>query len=250
MSLSLISTPLRTLVFALAGAGLAWLWYNAARWTPLAAVIAVWVGAWAVQHYGLRRLPRDPETAVTWLECRVLAVAAATAALAAGAIIVAVEIAAPSSAEPAAKEIVTTVATALVAFVTSVAIKEDDVDSAIGDFIKDRFEAAYPVANVDSPVQEGKTITLPLDSAGTTALYRLCLRIGTGSRTGHLQACAPRKNCGPRWGQPERRSPGCGDKSGPFWPDTACATAREVFCTPPWIHPELWIPRASRLKRS
>jgi hypothetical protein len=164
-------TPLRTVLFTLSGVGLAWSWYNTNKLIPVAFLAAVWVLAWSSQLRGTAKLPGKPELAVKWLEYRVVGIAAVTAATSALVVIVGVEIAAPEGGDPATKEIVTAVSSALVAFITAVAVKEDDLDNSIGEYIKSKFEAAYPVAAAAEPRVVGKTIQLPLDSAGTTAVY-------------------------------------------------------------------------------
>jgi hypothetical protein len=172
--MSALMTPLRTVLFTLFGVGLAWLWYhtdNAYKLIPVASVGVVLLAAWLSQRYGTARLPREPEAAVKWLEYRVLGIAAVTAAASALAVIVGIEIAAPDGGDPATKGIVTAVSSALVAFITAIAVKEEDVDSSIGDYVKSKFEAAYPAAATNAPKVVGKTIQLPLDSAGTTAVY-------------------------------------------------------------------------------
>ena len=74
-----IATPLRAMLFAAGGVGLAWLWYNAAPWVPLVIVAMAWAITVALQSYAGTRITSKPSTALTLYEFRLLGVAAVSA---------------------------------------------------------------------------------------------------------------------------------------------------------------------------
>jgi hypothetical protein len=187
--MSLLATPIRALVFALSGAVLAWLWYNVNVLIPIAAVVFVWIVGVLMEKYGVSRLPDHPVQALRWLEYRVIAIAALTAAAAAVAIVLGVEVAAPGKAEgdaaeiaaqkEAIKAIVSSVGAALAAFVAALAIKAEDADEDIGSRVQGYFFAAYgedetsPPRHVftSRPRRENGRILLPRESPGLLAVY-------------------------------------------------------------------------------
>lgn len=184
--ISIVGTPLRTLTFGLAGAALAVLWYKIHPALPAILVAVVLFAGVLVQKIGEDALPEDPVRAVRWLEWRELSISIMTAALAALAIIVAVEVVSAGKAEgdapdiaaqkEALKEIVSAVSAALVAFLAAMSVKPEDVDKAVGDHIRSQFHASYGmIGQQEDAAKQGqqtrRRILLPQHSEGLDAVY-------------------------------------------------------------------------------
>lgn len=182
--LAILLTPIRTLLFGLAGAGLAWLWYAVDWWLPCLLVAIVFLVGMGVQELGEKALPDDPVEAVHWLKWRELSISILTAAFGALAIIIAVEIISPGQTEgdspslaaqkDALKEIVSAVAAALVAFFTALSVKPEDIDSSVGDHIRGQLQSSYGMIGGTPPkaVEKGRPyILLPKGSAALDAVY-------------------------------------------------------------------------------
>jgi hypothetical protein len=146
--------PLRALVVALAGAGIAWIWYEEPRWVgsidqgwfafipPIA--VAVFLG-FIPSWLGGRLLPEHPVWAVRLLPTRVF-FPIGIAALAAGiAIIITVELTLPEGTATDTKETVGALATGVTAFLTSAFIDwtSDGTDTRVADYVHAKFQAAY-----------------------------------------------------------------------------------------------------------
>lgn len=184
--ISIVGTPLRTLTFGLAGAALALFWYKFHPALPTIIVAVVFIAGMFVQKIGEDALPDDPVRAVRWLEWRELSISIMTAALAALAIVVAVEVVSAGKAEgdapdvaaqkEALKEIVSAVSAALVAFLAAISVKPEDVDKAVGNHIRSQFHASYGmIGQQDDGAKPGqrkrRRILLPQGSRGLDAVY-------------------------------------------------------------------------------
>lgn len=148
--------PIRALLIAILGAGLAWLWFRDDRDGGaigpvddrlLAAilVIAALVLAILLDARGRALLPNHPRAAVELLEWWLVAPMALAGAAGAAAIIVTVELTTPEGTAVATKELVAAVATAVTAFLSSSFVDwaGDDKDSKLSDRIQKEFEAKY-----------------------------------------------------------------------------------------------------------
>jgi hypothetical protein len=151
MILSGLLVPLRALVVAALGAGIAWGWYSGHRWVSFVAPLVVGVVAWLVSEYGVSRLTGDPVGAVWLMPWRILVPAVIAAAAAGVAIIVTVELTLPDKTASGAptptstKEIVTALSTAITAFLSAAFIDwtGDGDDSRLADWIRDTFQEKY-----------------------------------------------------------------------------------------------------------
>lgn len=144
-----LATPLRTMLFAAGGAGLAWLSYNTHPAFPIVLVAVCWAVVLVTQWAANTMLRTQPVAALQLYEFRLLGIALVSAAAAAAVIIIAVELAAPKGADAATKEMITSATAALTAFITGVTVSAEDSDSSIGDFIRDRVRECYVAANAD-----------------------------------------------------------------------------------------------------
>jgi hypothetical protein len=184
---ALLSTPLLALVFALGGAGLAWLWFKGLGVVAIALVLALVSVGWALGALARAALPDEPVRAVRLMDGQVIAIAGTTAGAAALAIILGVTIVAPEAAADAPAEVkqaaselkavLTAIATALAAFITSLALKAENIDSTIGDRVKAMFYDAYPGENPATsaippqPVDPRRRRVLPAQSRAEQAVY-------------------------------------------------------------------------------
>ncbi len=138
-----LRTPLTALLLGGGGALLAWLWYSVAPWAPIVVVGGLTVTAVVVQKVGERTVAANPKRGLALMETRVFSIGALTALAGAVAIVVAVQLAAPEGATESTKQILTTLSTALVGFVSALVISADDVDNAVGDYVKSHFQRVY-----------------------------------------------------------------------------------------------------------
>lgn len=150
-----VTLPLRALSFALGGAILAYLWFRVGAWLPLVVLAVAVLGGWVLSLLGKSRLPDHPIAALRWFEWRALSIGVIAAVAAGIAIVVGVEITVASAPEgedavvaaqaEQLKAVVAAVSAALAALVTGLATKPEDLDSAVGAYVKDAFAAAYDV---------------------------------------------------------------------------------------------------------
>jgi hypothetical protein len=140
-----LSTPLRALVVALAGVGLAWLWFHDWWWIAVLAGIVGCFGGLVIDAVGRALLPARPALAARFMEWWILT-PAMIAALASGAVaIVTVALAVPESAKTDTKTLIGALTTGITGFVTTAFIGwvGDEKDSRLGDHIRDAFRKAY-----------------------------------------------------------------------------------------------------------
>ncbi|MDL5485939.1 hypothetical protein [Microbacterium wangruii] len=185
--MALLSTPLLALIFALGGTGLAWLWFNSLTIVAIVAVLLLIMIGWGLGALARTALPDRPVRAVQLMDGQVVAIAGTTAAAAAIAIIIGVTIVAPEVASDAPanvkqtaaelKAVLTAVATALSAFITSLALKAENIDTTIGDRVKAMFYDAYPgetpaaTAAAPRPADPKRQRVLPMQSRAEQAVY-------------------------------------------------------------------------------
>lgn len=153
-----ISTPLRALVVALAGVGLAWLWFHQWWWIAVLVGIAGCFAGLALDLVGQKLLPAQPVMATRLMEWWILT-PAMIAALASGAVaIVTVALAVPDSAKTDTKTLIGALTTGITGFVTTAFIGwvGDENDSRLGDHIRDAFRKAYKrVPDAGKPRSQG-----------------------------------------------------------------------------------------------
>jgi hypothetical protein len=140
-----LSTPLRALVVALAGVGLAWLWFHEWWWIAVLIGIMGCFGGVGLDFVGRKLLPARPVLAARFMEWWILT-PAMIAALASGAVaIVTVALAVPDSARTDTKTLIGALTTGITGFVTTAFIGwvGDEKDSRLGDHIRDAFREAY-----------------------------------------------------------------------------------------------------------
>jgi hypothetical protein len=149
-------TPIRALLIAMLGAGLAWLWFREGtsgnaiapvddRLLAVLLVIAALIIALLIDALGRGLLSKHPRAAVEPLEWWLVAPMSLAAAAAAAAIVVTVELTTPDGTAVATKEVIAAVATAITAFLSSSFVDwaGDDKDSKLSDRIQSQFEAKY-----------------------------------------------------------------------------------------------------------
>jgi hypothetical protein len=151
-----LAEPLRALLFTAGGAGLAWLWYQVSPLAAAGAIGGLFLVAVAVQKYGEHLVPTRPRAALTLMETRIAAIAALTAALGAAGIVLTVALATPPGTPTSTEKVIGAASGALVAFLAAVGVSAKDADEAVGNYIRDQFQAVY--------VREGTKSNPPKDS--------------------------------------------------------------------------------------
>jgi|SRR5512133_2276262 hypothetical protein len=144
-ALAALAVPVRALVIALLGAGWAWLWFNGYWWAALLlAAVMLGIGI-SLDRSGERRLPDEPQQAITRMEWWVLVPMVTAGAAAAVTIIVTVQLTLPQGIDTELKETVGAVSAAITSFLAAgfVDWAADDKDSRLSDRIKGRFQTAY-----------------------------------------------------------------------------------------------------------
>lgn len=153
---SMVVTPLRALLIALGSVLLAYWFFSGGVLIVLAVAVAlVLVGAgFVLERLGRRRLTSsnpDPETGVRLMEWWVLVPSGLAAVASAIVIIVAVLLAAPDDASNASKELLSSLAAGITAFLTTMWIDPSkDIDSTIGERIQSACFDAFS-ARVGTP---------------------------------------------------------------------------------------------------
>jgi hypothetical protein len=163
-----ITTPLRTLLFASGGAGLAWLWYHWGHWQTALIVVLVWAVLVVVQYVAVQRITTKPMLALRLFELRLLGIAIVSAATAAAVIVVTVSLAAPEGADTATKEMITAATAALTAFISGIAVAAKDADESIGDLVEEQFQSKF--VRAPDPAGAGQT-QLPAGSDAEKAVF-------------------------------------------------------------------------------
>lgn len=153
----MLSAPLLGFLFAAGGAGLAWLWFEGQGYAAALIIAILILSGYLFGKFAQASLPAKPVRAVQLMEGQVLAIAALTAAAAATAIVIAIAFVPADVSDSATEEVkqaaaqskavMTTLATALAGFVTSLAVKAEDIDTTIGSRVKAMFYDAYPGEN-------------------------------------------------------------------------------------------------------
>ena len=163
------TTPLRTLLFAAGGAGLAWVWYDVSEWFAAFIALLVWLLVLVSQGVADSMVATQPLAALQLFELRILGIAAVSAALAASVIIVTVELAAPDTAGAATKELIAAVTAAVTAFMTGISVSAEDADGSIGDFVKAKFQDRFVAASTTE--KRSDQVALPDGSRALKAIY-------------------------------------------------------------------------------
>ena len=170
--MSEVATPLRALLVGLAGVFLAWLWFNDQLFLAVALAVVVSLVGVVLDAAGRAALPQWPEVAVRFLEWWILTPAALAAFASAVVVVVtvALTIGEGVQVDPDVKELVGTLSTGLVAFVTAAFISwsGDDKDSKVADHIRDTFRQKYKRAGNET--QRGVHY-FPAESAGERWVY-------------------------------------------------------------------------------
>lgn len=143
--LSPLRVPAQALVVALAGVGVAWLFLNG-DW--LLSLVLVGLGALAgvaLDHWGKKRLPAHPVSAVYLLQGWLLIPLAVAVLAAAGVIVITIELTLPDGTGTETKELVGALSTGLVTFLTAgfVSWASDDKNSQLADHVKGTFQEKY-----------------------------------------------------------------------------------------------------------
>jgi hypothetical protein len=144
--------PLRALLVAALGAGVAWCWFNNWEWVSIAAPFGLAFVGIVLGDIGTQFLPRRPVAAVRLMEWRILVPAAVSTAAAAAVIIATVELTLPDDPGPSAetKELVGALGVAITGFLTASFISwaGDEKDSRIADWIRSTFQKHYKRTSV------------------------------------------------------------------------------------------------------
>jgi hypothetical protein len=144
MSFRLLGPPLRGLLVALLGTILAWQWFGGDQLLVGAVLVVLLAAALVGRLIGDRALPAKPERAVVLLETWWFLSYTALAAGAACMVIVAtVEFAAPKDAPAETTELLGALAAGITTFLTAAFISRENMDDAIGEFVRSRFHAHY-----------------------------------------------------------------------------------------------------------
>jgi hypothetical protein len=145
--------PLQALGIALAGVGLAWLWFNDLWWVGLLSVAGAGLIGWASDKIGAAQLPERPVSAVYSLQGWLLIPLALAAIAAAAVVIVTVELTLPDDTPTDTKELVGAVSTGITTFLTAVFISwaSDDQNSTLAEHIMDAFHGRYTDPRTPKP---------------------------------------------------------------------------------------------------
>ena len=137
--------PIRALLIALAGVGLAWLWFNDLWWVGLGAVLAAVAVGGVVNAIGLAQLPGQPVRALYLLQSWLLIPLALAALAAAAVVVVTIELTLPDKTPSETKELVGGISAGITTFLTAAFISwtSDEKDSALADHIEEKFKARY-----------------------------------------------------------------------------------------------------------
>lgn len=167
-----LAVPFRGLIVALAGVGLAWLWFNNLRWLAIfATVVLVSVGK-MFELLGGFQLPKNPVLGLRLMELWVVSPAMFAAASAAAIVIVAVHLSLPETATSVDKELITSLGAGITAFLSGgfVAWAADQKDSRVDDRIKESFQGKYmrPIAGQSPRIG---VAYFKADSAGERWVY-------------------------------------------------------------------------------
>lgn len=150
-------TPLRSLVFALGGAALAWAWFELDPLVPILTVAVIWVLVVAIQAYAVSKITSDPVTALRLFEWRLLGIVVVSAGAAALVIIVTVWFTLDKDQKEtlatSTQEVIAAVGAALTAFIGAVSVSAETADKNIGDLVKSKFREKFAVDEIPKPGQ-------------------------------------------------------------------------------------------------
>lgn len=172
--LSEVLVPLRALVIALVGVGLAWTWFKGYWWLVVLISIASIFSGILFERHGAGQLPGDPLRAVRMMEFWVLSPAAVSALAAMIVVAVSVALTAPKGTPTATKELLTATSGALTAFLTSAFIDwtGDKDDSRTANRIRDQFYAHYQRADTShTPGRHDNVYYFEAGSVGERWVY-------------------------------------------------------------------------------
>jgi hypothetical protein len=145
MDLGKLAVAARGLLVAVAGVILAWLWFDNLAW--LAAVLAVLAGVSSLVAYqaGVKQLPGRPAIAAELMGAWALTEATIAAIAAAAVVIIAVALTVPSTDPAATRQLFSSLATGVTAFLTSTFISwsSDTKDTSVGNKICQEFQAHF-----------------------------------------------------------------------------------------------------------
>lgn len=135
---------------ALAGAGLATLWYYVNWWIPLLLVLIGCLAGWLLFRRGLKKVVQKPIAALRLMEVRILLPASLAAAGAALVILVEVWLQTQDGWSDERKQIVTALSAALTTFIGALLVKgaetfdEEWLADPIRDAFQDRLSGEFP----------------------------------------------------------------------------------------------------------
>jgi hypothetical protein len=181
--MSALFAPLWGVVFALGGAGLAWVWHFYSWLLAVAIAFGIAGLGLMLEAIGRQMARTAPRRAIPWLECWAISVGAMTAAAAAIGILIGVNLTVDGALatdtgsvkldKNTTKAIVAAVATSLAAFVTSLSVTSEKVDTALGGRIRKTFQEFFKGPGTPAAdVPRGGRI-LPAGSEGLRAVYSL-----------------------------------------------------------------------------
>lgn len=141
----MLATPARALVVALAGVGLAWLWFSGRELYVVASIVVLFASAALLAKLGDCLVSRFPKLGVRLLELWILLPLLAGAVGSAAVTVLTVEFATPESAPADTKEVVAALVTGVTSFITGsfVSWASDENDSKLADLVRDRFRTRF-----------------------------------------------------------------------------------------------------------
>ncbi len=152
-----VTTPLRSLAFALGGALLAWSWYNLNPVVPLAVVALAWLITILVQRWADGLITTDPKKALSLLEFRLVGIAIVSAGAAALVIVVTVwftlDKAVADALATSTSKVIAAVSAALTSFVGGIALSAEKMDGNVGDVVMEKFREKFSVNEEAGPGQ-------------------------------------------------------------------------------------------------
>ncbi|MFD3700706.1 hypothetical protein ACFWUZ_32020 [Streptomyces sp. NPDC058646] len=160
---------LAVLCVALAGAGMACLWFYVAWWLPAVLAVLGCLAGWALFRSGRGRVPINPRQAMRLMEWKILLPGSLAAAGAAGIILVEVYLQTKDSWTDEAKTLVTALSAAVTTAIGALFVKGAET-----------YEESWLAEPIKKAFQEGLKDTFQPNSPGDLALYN---RQGNWDRT-------------------------------------------------------------------
>jgi hypothetical protein len=137
--------PFRGLMVALAGVGLAWLWFNNRQWPAVVATVVLICLGKLFELLGRLQLPDNPVWALRLMELWVISPTMFAAASAAAIVVTAVHLSLPETAPMVDKKLIGALGAGITAFLSGgfVSWAADQKDSTADDRIKRYFQDKY-----------------------------------------------------------------------------------------------------------